>query len=52
MTRPFTRGGSRSPFLADLKRPFFREKRKRAETGYNRGGGPAGIGEDRPSKGI
>jgi len=52
MTRPFTRGGLRSPFLDDLKRPFFQENRKRMETGYKRGGSPAGIKEDRPSKGI
>lgn len=52
MTRPFTRGGLRSPLLGDLKRPFLWGKAKRAEIGYNRRGDPDRARKDRSFWGI
>lgn len=52
MTRLFTRGGRRSPFLDEIKRPFLEENRKPAGSGQYRRGDLGRALVDRPAKGI
>ncbi len=52
MTRLFTRGGPRSPFLGEIKRPFLGKYCKPAGSWQYRRGDPPGAQVDRPAKGI